>query len=122
MDSNPQMPEMTAEMRACISDCLTCYATCTETVNHCLEMGGRHSDARHIRTMLDCAEICRTAAGYMLRMSEFHFETCSLCADICLACADSCEKLNEDAVMQNCAAVCRACAASCQQMSMSEVE
>ena len=122
MDSNPQMPEMSAMMRECIADCQNCAAICTEMVNHCLHMGGRHADARHIRTMLDCAESCRTTAGFMLRMSEFHFENCALCADICLACADSCEKLNEDAEMQKCAAACRSCAASCQQMQMSEVE
>lgn len=121
MDPNPQMPEMTQDMRDCINECLNCYAVCTQTVDHCLSMGGRHAEPRHIRTMLDCAEICRTSAGFMLRMSEFHFETCALCADICLACADSCSKF-DDREMQRCAEVCRSCAASCQKMQMSEVE
>lgn len=121
MDPNAHGLELSDEMRSCINDCLVCASVCTETINHCLQMGGRHADARHIRSMLDCAEMCKTAAGFMLRLSPMHFDVCGLCADACIACADSCEALNEDAHMQDCAAACTYCAASCQAMQLSDV-
>jgi hypothetical protein len=30
--------------------------------------------------LLDCAEICQTAANFMLRNSELHSRTCAVCA------------------------------------------
>jgi len=109
---------MTDEIRRCIQDCLDCHRICTETVNHCLTMGGKHAEARHIRTMLDCAEICGTAAGFMLRGSDYHARTCGVCAELCAACADSCQEIGpHDQTMQQCAETCRRCAASCRSMA-----
>jgi hypothetical protein len=109
---------MTDEIRQCIQDCLDCHRICTETVNHCLTMGGKHAEARHIRTMLDCAEICGTAAGFMLRGSDYHARTCGVCAELCTACADSCQEIGpHDQTMQQCAETCRRCAASCRSMA-----
>jgi hypothetical protein len=53
----------------------------------------------------------------MLRQSDFHMKTCGLCAEICTACAKSCERMGQDEQMKTCAAACRACAESCQKMS-----
>jgi len=59
------------EMRKCIQDCIDCNRICTETVTHCITMGGKHVQADHLRTLLDCAEICATATGFMLRASDY---------------------------------------------------
>lgn len=63
---------MNDEMRRCVDECLSCFRTCLESVTHCLEKGGRHAEASHIRLLLDCAEICETSAGFMLRTSDLH--------------------------------------------------
>lgn len=109
--------QMTEDMRRCIQECLECYSVCTETVTHCLEKGGMHAEAGHIRLLLDCATICQTSADFMLRGSELHTRTCGVCAEACERCAADCEKMADDPVMKHCAEVCRRCAESCRKMS-----
>jgi hypothetical protein len=109
---------MSAEMRQCIENCTNCHAICVETAQHCLGMGGKHADPNHIRTLLDCAQICATSADFMLRGSEFHARTCGVCAEVCERCADDCERIADgDEMMLRCAQMCRQCAESCRKMS-----
>jgi len=82
--------------------------------NHCLEMGGAHVEPEHFRLMLDCAEICQTAANFMLRSSKHHPHVCAECADVCEDCAKSCEAVGD---MDDCVAACRRCAQTCSQMA-----
>ena len=42
--------------------------------------------AECIRLDIDCAAICRLAAGYMARGSALAVHVCELCADVCEAC------------------------------------
>lgn len=111
---------MGKEMEECIQNCLDCYRICLQTVTHCLQMGGKHAAPDHIRLLLDCAEICQISAGFMLRYSDFHGRTCTVCAEVCERCAESCEQFGEDARMKACAEACRSCAESCRQMAQSQ--
>ncbi len=109
---------LTDEMRRCIQECLDCHRICAETISHCLGMGGKHAQPDHIRVMTDCDEICVTTADFMLRGSQFHQRTCGICAEICVACADSCQKVDpHDRVMSQCVEVCHRCADLCRQMA-----
>lgn len=109
--------EIDEKMRACIEECHSCHDICTETVTHCLEMGGEHAEPGHIRLLLDCAEICQTSANFMQRVSDFHVQVCGVCADVCERCAEDCERFEDDEIMQQCAEVCRSCASSCREMA-----
>lgn len=110
MNSNPQMDE-------CIQACLDCYRSCLQTASqHCLEMGGKHTEPEHFRLMLDCAEICRSSAAFMLNGSPFHHQTCGVCAEVCEACARSCAAIGE---MDDCVRACEHCADLCRQMAAS---
>jgi hypothetical protein len=108
--------EMSQEMQDCIEICQECHSVCLETVVHCLQMGGEHAEAGHIRLLLDCAEICQTSANFMLRGSDLHGRTCEVCAEVCERCAEDCDRF-EEAFMQQCADICRRCAESCRQMA-----
>lgn len=110
---------MTEEMAGCISDCLDCQQVCMETVMHCLNMGGQHAEPGHIRLLLDCAEVCQTAATLMMRESQFHVKMCRLCAEVCRRCAEDCQKFGSDPNMLDCAKRCRKCAESCTEMAES---
>ncbi len=110
------MPNITPEMRNCIDECQSCHAICVETVTHCLQKGGRHSEAEHIRLLLDCVEICQTSADFMLRGSDLHVHTCAACAEVCERCAEDCERMADDDMMRRCAESCRRCAESCRRM------
>lgn len=110
--------QISNEMRDCITNCSDCHTVCVETSAHCLELGGEHAAAHHIRLLLDCAQICATSADFMLRGSKLHARTCGVCADICEQCADECERMaGGDDVMLRCAETCRRCAESCRKMA-----
>ena len=113
------MPQMShQEMQRCIEECTSCHQICIQTVSHCLQMGGKHAEARHIGLLLDCAQICQTSADYMLRGSQFHTRTCAVCAEVCEACAQDCERVDpNDQQMKACADICRRCAESCRRMA-----
>lgn len=109
--------ELPAEMQSCIEQCLECHRICVETAAHCLAIGGKHAASEHITALLDCADICRTSADFMLRGSHHHGATCGVCAAVCDACARSCEQMEErDDLMRRCADECRRCAESCREM------
>ena len=96
------VPNPRADLNACIVDCLECYSLCRP-----------HSSHPHAGAILaDCAEICRTAADFMLRGSPHHPAICAVCADVCDACADACEAIEG---LQAVARACRGCADSCRQ-------
>jgi hypothetical protein len=98
-----------------IQETMNCYQSCSHTIKHCLEMGGEHAAPEHIKTLMDCAKICVVASDFMLRESEYHVELCTICADICHECAESCDAF-EDEFMKNCAKQCRTCAKTCRDM------
>jgi hypothetical protein len=109
------MHTLSSEMKSGIEACQRCYATCLQTaMQHCLEVGGRHTEPKHFRLMMACAEICRTSAALMLIGSPFHLAQCDLCAKVCEECATDCDHVGG---MEDCAAACRACAKECRQMA-----
>lgn len=105
------------QMEECITNCQDCHHICLETINYCLQKGGQHANAAHIRLLLDCAEICQTSANFMLRGSDLHIRTCGVCAELCEHCAQGCTQMGDDAQMQVCADACRRCADSCRRMA-----
>jgi len=114
------MPEgqMGDELRECVSNCMSCHATCLEAAARWLSLGNKHSSPQHQRLLHDCAEACLASAHFMLRMSTYHASYCALCAEICKACAEMCEQLaNGDEMTEICAAHCRRCEQSCRSMS-----
>lgn len=106
---------MNADMEECIENCLECHRICFElAMNHCLETGGEHTEPAHFRLMINCAEICRTSANFMLSGSDLHKLTYGLCAEICRRCADDCQQLDG---MDECVEACRRCAETFERMA-----
>lgn len=118
---DPLSKTMPIPMKECIQLCWECRTTCqTVLYNHCLVEGGAHVERTHITLMSDCIEVCQTAADLMVRRSPGHAAVCNACADICLACATSCDGVAADTgsrEMVACADICRRCAESCRAMS-----
>jgi hypothetical protein len=111
------MAHLTEPMQGCLEMCDECRRVCLSTMAHCLEKGGAHADADHIRTLLDCAEACQTSASFLARGSELHTEISMISAEACEVCAESCEGFRGDREMAECADVCRRCAETCRQMA-----
>ncbi len=104
-------------LKQCIEECLECHAACLEAFANGLGLDGPHKETDHLRLLLDCAEICQTAANFMLRQSPSHAAICGVCAQICRECAEDCARFPQDKQMQTCAESCRRCAASCADMA-----
>lgn len=106
------------EMNKCIQLCRDCHAMCTQTIAHCLKLGGRHATPDHIRLLVDCAQMCATSADYMLRQSPFHDRICRLCSDLCTQCGKDCEHVSaDDPIVKQCIEMCHKCAGSCERMA-----
>lgn len=110
------MAHQNEELQNCIEVCQACHNVCLETITYCLTTGGKHAAPEHIRTLIDCAQICDTSADFMLRGSALHPQICRVCAEVCERCAESCEQVG-GLEMKRCADECRRCADECRAMS-----
>ncbi|MBE3561957.1 MAG: four-helix bundle copper-binding protein [Ktedonobacteraceae bacterium] len=109
-------------MQECIKECTNCHTICEYTAAYCLQLGGPHAAPEHQRILRDCAQICHVSADFMLRGSPLHAAVCGVCAQVCVQCAESCERIGGgDAQMKACADLCRRCAESCRQMAQARV-
>jgi len=100
----------------CITECNACADACDHCATACLSEDNPAMMTDCIRNDMDCAAICRLAAGFMARGSIHAKEVCALCAHICETCADECAK-HQHAHCQACAEACRKCAAECRKMA-----
>lgn len=102
----------------CIEYCGKCIKICTETLAYCLRKGGRHSEEKHIQSLLSCIEACKLCADYLLRDVNLHHEACRLCAKACEECFEACKAIDEnDEQINQCMMACKHCMKSCQSMS-----
>ena len=102
-------------MQDAIKACLDCHSMCLRmAMGYCLERGGRHAEQKHLRLMINCAELCQTSANFMLSDSPLHSRVCLICAEACEACAKSCEQVGD---MRDCVEECQDCAKSCRTMT-----
>ena len=102
--------------QSCIAACNTCADACDHCAAACLQEDDVGMMARCIALDIDCAAICRFAAGAMARDSAFANQICALCAEICDACGQECEQHRQDHCQQ-CAQACKRCAAECRAMA-----
>lgn len=112
-----QMKQLGMDMVQCIANCTEAHNACVVTYQYCLKQGGKHAEAQHLRLMLDCADITRVSADFMLRNSDLHGYTCALCAQICGQTAQDCSRFGDDGQMNSCATILQRCADSCSEMA-----
>ncbi len=103
--------------QACIDACNACADACDHCATACLQEDDVKMMARCVALDIDCAAICRLAAGAMSRGSPFATQICRVCAEICEACGAECAKHTHHAHCQECAQACQRCAAECRRMA-----
>jgi hypothetical protein len=104
------------DYQACIVACHACVVACNHCAACCLQEPDVKSMVRCIGLDMDCAQLCEVAAALMSGGSDFAPQLCSLCAQVCQACADECGHHDIDHCQQ-CAEACRLCAAECRKMA-----
>ena len=92
--------------QSCIDACNACADACDVCAASCLQEDDVKAMARCIALDIDCAQVCRIAAGSMARNSEHAADICRLCAQVCRACAAECGR-HQMAHCQQCAEACR---------------
>lgn len=108
------------QFKSCIEACYACAEACDHCAQACLQEQDVKALARCISLDIDCAEICRMAAGYMARDSQHVSAICGLCAEICDNCGDECSRHTGMEHCQRCAEACRRCAEECRRMAGQE--
>lgn len=101
---------------SCIDACNACADACDHCATACLQEDDVKMMVRCIALDIDCAAICRLAAGAMARGSQFAQAICATCVQICQACGDECGK-HQHPHCQECAQACRRCADECRRMA-----
>jgi hypothetical protein len=93
------------ELLNCATQCDICYRACLE-----------EKEAAHLIKCIgldrECADLCRLTASLLVRGAERIDKYLKLCAEVCTACAEECEKHKHDHC-QKCAHLCRSCAEAC---------
>lgn len=107
---------MFSAYQQCIEACIECATACEECTAACLKEKDVTMMAACIRLNMECTAICNTAVQFMTLESNHANALCQLCADICNACAEECEKHDMDHCKE-CAAICRECATECMSMA-----
>ncbi len=104
------------QFQSCIDACVRCAQECEHCAAACLQEDDVKILARCIKLDADCGKICWSAAGHMSRGSKFAQEICRVCADICEACGEECNKHGMDHC-QRCAEPCFKCTEECRCMA-----
>ena len=102
---------------SCIEACNDCADACDHCATACLQEKNVSDMVGCIRLDLDCAAMCRVAAGAMARGSEVAAQICEACADVCEACAEECARHQHMDHCKECADACRRCAEECRRMA-----
>ena len=112
-----QMQLLTEEKyQKCINLCYGCAQACDACTAACLNEKDVKKLTMCIELNQDCAEACVWTARYMARNSVLSEAACSMCAEICDACADECEKHKTMEHCVKCAKACRETAKECRKM------
>ena len=93
-----------------IDACIECATMCNHCAVSCLEEKDVQQLTKCIRLDLDCAIICRVTAELMSLSSAYSSELAELCATVCTACAQECQKHADMEHCNECADACRKCA------------
>ncbi|QAS52624.1 four-helix bundle copper-binding protein [Halobacillus litoralis] len=93
-----------------------CMAACNHCYDACLEEEDVKMMAGCIRLDRECADICAYLEQALVRNTPFASELTGVCAKICQACGDECNK-HDHKHCQDCAKACYECAEACKQIA-----
>ena len=99
-----------------IAACYSCAAICDRCAIACFARDDPLTMARCIGLVMDCAQLCRSAAMMMSRGSEFVDAVCEACAEVCAACASECAG-HDVKHCHLCAEACARCARMCRAVA-----
>src|SRR4051812_43482692 len=105
---------MPQEMQDCIGNCTMTAKACSQMIQWCLKMKNMPSDmTKTIMALQCCEQMCNTFSCLMTCESKQCGECSKVCANVCMTCADECDRAAKmDKSFKLCADICRKCAES----------
>lgn len=107
--------------QSCIEACKTCAEMCDSCVAASRYDPNPQMMSRCNALCMDCAAMCRLAASYLSRDSEFIDLICQDCAEVCSTCAEECLK-HPMSHCRDCAIACNECAEECLKMGTTPLQ
>ncbi len=93
--------------------CISTAVDAKHCATACLSGSEVQQMVRCIRLDQDCTNICLLAMESLVADSDFVSAVCRLCGEICVVCAEECEKYPQMEHCLRCADACRQCAVEC---------
>ena len=103
--------------QSCIDACNRCAESREFCATSCLRERDVKMLERCIQLNRKCASICYSASQIMSMDGEHTKQICNVCADICDARAEGCEKHKQMNHCQQCAQACTTCSEECRKMA-----
>jgi hypothetical protein len=122
LDTYPKSIELDrAKLAGTIDTLIACSEACTACADACLSEDMVAELTKCIRTNLDCADICATAARVLSRHTGYDADISrtllEACATACKACADECgSHADMHEHCRVCAIACRECEGACRDL------
>jgi hypothetical protein len=107
---------MNAVMEECITACFSCAIACEQCATECLKEEDVKMLSLCIRLDRECALVCQATASLMSMGGSHPHLLCGVCEEICLRCAEECERHSDMEHCKRCAEECRRCAEECSRM------
>lgn len=108
---------MTPALRQSMNDCLEAHLSCVELEAQARKMDDLRVDRALLRTIRECAEMCRLTAEAALHDSESRPALARACVEVSRRCAEDCARIQGNAEMQRCADVCARAVVASQKLA-----
>ena len=106
------MYDLEPETKTCVAALQACHATCLQFATFdCMQGNYPRVGPNQFRLMLDCAELCQTAANFLIRDSDHYLRVCREALVICEDLASDCRKFPG---MEAILAACDECVSACR--------
>ena len=114
-------PDVNEPLAVAIGHIAMCALSCTSCADACAAEPDVEELRQCIRLCLDCADVCtmlmRVGTRHTGHNAAFLAAALELCADICEACAEECER-HHHLHCSLCAEACRKCAEDCRSVEL----
>ena len=104
------MQSADSPLELCLVKCSACLDASLELATRLCAAPADSKVSNSILRLLDCAQMCELAIGFIARGSPLQKEVCAICGEISEACAARFELFEGG---EACAAACRECATAC---------
>lgn len=94
-----------------------CMAACNHCYDACLKEEDVKMMAECIRLDRECADMCAFLEQSLTRNSPFSADLAAVCAKICEACGNECQKHDHHDHCKECAEACFKCAEACKEVA-----